>query len=143
MHVGWVCCQIIVIHCIIYLVQYGGGGIRSLWDSFVALTAKLDELILKLRNIGGRTRVNFGTLWIPFRYPRACGEKVVYLSFAGISCSFGSSRHFVYKGRHQIQYYRSERNTNQRCTLDAAGADGLDDGVDFLETGALIRFPCS
>jgi hypothetical protein len=37
------------------------------------------------------TLVNLGTLWMPFRYPFACRVKTVYLSLAGISCSFGSS----------------------------------------------------
>lgn len=56
---------------------------------------------------------------MPLRYPRACGLKTVYLSWGGISCSFGNSRAFVWSN---VQSYRkrqrrtSERTSAAHCT---------------------------
>jgi hypothetical protein len=64
-----------------------------------ALSAYLKSGIPDSKPFGGtRTLVNLGTLCTPFLNPRLEGLKVVYLSFAGISCSFGnvSARAYEY-----------------------------------------------
>lgn len=68
---------------------------------------------------------------MPLRYPFEWGLKMVYLSFAGISCSFGSSNAFSCA---RIAQYKSVclvvEGTDKCRTSDAALPDNLDDFVD-------------
>lgn len=84
------------------------------------------------------TLVHLGTLWIPFRYPRAVELKTVYLSFGTISCSLGKSkaRSCIESGSpHRLAW----RCTHQCLALNTTRAHGLNDSVHLLEASAGVR----
>lgn len=68
---------------------------------------------------------------MPFLYPRDVLLKIVYLSFAGISCSLGSSSALACNGWHQYAL-KQVFSTHQSIALHPARCNGLYDIVHEL-----------